>query len=243
MTEAQPDTAETLSVRAIEDVSVESKSPSPAEARLRLLKSGLSAFTRYGYRAATSRMITDPVGMTPAMLNYYFGSKEGFFQKLVELSFTDIDREVADHLREAESKGFTERVRAIIRAHLRLGIEAPTAVEFLLSLTYGPSEANPAVDLAANYQRTAERMSAVFTDAIARGEFEPVVLKDPFELADHLLSLLSHVLSREIRRRRALRGATTLVRSPALKDELESVESRIAQLFFKGVGQGLGIEK
>lgn len=228
------ESSEAISAREIERASIQARSSSSAEARLRLLKSGLSAFTRYGYRAATSRMITDPVGMTPAMLNYYFGSKEQFFQTLVELTFDDIDADVESHLSEAQ--GFAERVRAIVRAHLRLGIEAPTAVEFLLSLTYGPTEGSPVVDLAAKYHRTGHRMSGVFAQALESGEFTPDAPVEPGELADHLLSLLSHALTREIRRRRAGSSSGSLVRSPVLKNEFELVESRILRLFFHGVG-------
>jgi len=62
-----------------------------SEAREQLIQAGLRIFAQHGYSGATVRDICEQAGRNLASINYYFGSKEGFFTAV---------REYAMHLRQ-----------------------------------------------------------------------------------------------------------------------------------------------
>jgi AcrR family transcriptional regulator len=51
--------------------------------KLRIIAAGRTEFARSGLEAASVRAIGDGAGVTPAMINYYFGGKRGLYDAVV----------------------------------------------------------------------------------------------------------------------------------------------------------------
>lgn len=58
-----------------------------AATRQAILASAVAAFTRHGYDGVGVREIAAEAGVTAMLVNRYFGSKEGLFSEVVEVSF------------------------------------------------------------------------------------------------------------------------------------------------------------
>ena len=60
-----------------------------AATREAILNAGVEAFTRHGYDGVGVREIAQAAGVTAMLVNRYFGSKEGLFAEVVDVSVTD----------------------------------------------------------------------------------------------------------------------------------------------------------
>ncbi|HEX7303580.1 TetR/AcrR family transcriptional regulator [Lentzea sp.] len=60
-----------------------------ATTRAAILRAGVEAFTRFGFDGVGVREIAQAAGVSAMLVNRYFGSKEGLFAEVVEVSMTD----------------------------------------------------------------------------------------------------------------------------------------------------------
>ncbi|MGW6441745.1 TetR/AcrR family transcriptional regulator [Lentzea sp. NPDC055074] len=60
-----------------------------AATRAAILRAGVEAFTRFGFDGVGVREIAQAAGVSAMLVNRYFGSKEGLFTEVVEVSMTD----------------------------------------------------------------------------------------------------------------------------------------------------------
>ncbi len=58
--------------------------PSGDETRQRLVDAGIEVFGRFGYEAATTRMLARTAGVNLAAIPYHFGGKEGLYHAVVQ---------------------------------------------------------------------------------------------------------------------------------------------------------------
>jgi AcrR family transcriptional regulator len=64
-----------------------------ARTRRVLLEVAIKRFTRNGYASTTVREIADEAGVNVALINRYFGSKEGLFEACLAAAVTEINRD------------------------------------------------------------------------------------------------------------------------------------------------------
>ncbi|MDX3660133.1 TetR family transcriptional regulator [Streptomyces sp. ID05-26A] len=57
--------------------------------RAAILRAGVEAFTRFGFDGVGVREIAQAAGVSAMLVNRYFGSKEGLFTEVVEVSMAD----------------------------------------------------------------------------------------------------------------------------------------------------------
>jgi len=93
-----------------------------AETRRRVLDAALAVFGEAGYRAATTRQISERAGVTLPVLQYYFGDKEGLYRACAEVivgRFHDLTADVAaDALAALRADGAPEEARQHLKALL-----------------------------------------------------------------------------------------------------------------------------
>ncbi|MDG4826579.1 TetR family transcriptional regulator [Asanoa sp. WMMD1127] len=65
-----------------------SRARNAASTRQAILDAAVTAFTRHGYDGVGVRDIAAAAGVTAMLVNRYFGSKEGLFVEVVDVSFT-----------------------------------------------------------------------------------------------------------------------------------------------------------
>lgn len=88
-----------------------------------LLDAALSAFSHKGIATSSLRAIASAAGVTPALVNYYFGNKEKLLAAVVEERLLPLLTELGKNLRQAGDepielvRGFIQGMRAIVEKH------------------------------------------------------------------------------------------------------------------------------
>lgn len=78
------------------------------DTRAALLEAAREIFAEQGYNGATVRAIATRAGVDPAMVNHWFGGKEGLFTASISLPFDP--REILAHLLEEDPERLAERM-------------------------------------------------------------------------------------------------------------------------------------
>jgi AcrR family transcriptional regulator len=83
--------------------------PAGQDTRTALLDAARAVFAEHGYERATVRVIAARAGVDAAMVNHWFGGKEGLFaQAVLKLPFSPL--ELAEALRDGPDDKFGERI-------------------------------------------------------------------------------------------------------------------------------------
>ncbi|HSC85371.1 MAG TPA: helix-turn-helix domain-containing protein [Pseudomonas sp.] len=69
--------------------------------RQQLLDAATDSFAHHGIQASSLRAIAERAGVTPALLNYYFGSKQKLVEAMVEERFMPLVQRAAARLQQA----------------------------------------------------------------------------------------------------------------------------------------------
>ncbi|MBI5442345.1 MAG: TetR/AcrR family transcriptional regulator [Deltaproteobacteria bacterium] len=141
------------------------------EGRQRLLESAAEIFARKGYAAATVREIVTSARVTPPVLYYHFGNKEGLFLALTKDAWDRFDAVVEEALAEGGSARerflrLSERVFSLFRE--RIG-----TARVLYSVNYGPRERAPHFDFDAYHERFRQVVKHLVEEGIRAGELRP----------------------------------------------------------------------
>ncbi|MGH8371597.1 MAG: TetR/AcrR family transcriptional regulator [Gammaproteobacteria bacterium] len=56
--------------------------------RARLQDAARALFAQHGYAAVSTRAVAEAAGVNPAMIHYYFGSKQGLYEAMISATFT-----------------------------------------------------------------------------------------------------------------------------------------------------------
>jgi AcrR family transcriptional regulator len=190
----------------------------------------MKSFGRRGYAATTLRGIAREASVTAPMVSYYFKTKERLFLTIAEIVMSSLAEDVGRAVdRELP---FHESIEAIVRAHVDLVEQTPAALEFILSLLYGPQEGQPVADIEAMYAETRRMMVKAFERGIESGEFRPRPGFGVYFLVEQLGSLIHDDAIRRFRADRCIR------RNPQRREEVEhhcretSIEIALDHFFF-----------
>lgn len=157
--------------------------------RDRLLKEATALFAHNGYTATPIREIVAQAGVTKPVLYYYFGSKEGLFQAILEEAA--IKQKFL--LEKAVSGEGTARERIhylcnLIYDHIR---ENRDLTMMIHGSIFGPDKLSPAYNFLEFRERTLETIQQMCSEGIASGELtggEPVLM------AQLLLAIIDSVV-------------------------------------------------
>ena len=92
--------------------------------RERLLDAAVQAFAHAGIEASSLRGIAAQAGVTPALINYYFGTKQRLVEAMVEERFLPLIRGVAEELQQAGDEP-RELVERFVRGLSAIVVEHP----------------------------------------------------------------------------------------------------------------------
>jgi len=108
-----------------------------------LIQAAIEAINEYGFSGATVSIIGKNAGVSPAIINHYFGGKNGLFEETMKSlirEFFDILRVQVQQAHDASAK---ERVMAIVRASFSQSQTNPEVVKawmgFWASAMHTPS--------------------------------------------------------------------------------------------------------
>lgn len=142
---------------------------SPAERAI--LRAGIRLFGHRGFGSTSVRQIATEAGVTPPLISYHFESKEGLFLACASIAALGMSSTVMEEI--GASKGLSDLVLRVARAHASFPEQHPDAVRLLLSIGYGPDDGHPEVDLASAWVQIMDALQEQFRVAIVSGEFVP----------------------------------------------------------------------
>ncbi len=139
-----------------------------SDPEIQIMDAAMICFAKTGYSATTMREIGAAAGVTGAMVNYYFGSKEGLYVRIAELSFAALGERI-DRALAVDVVSWQERLRLVIHAYLDFMIEYWSSVEFILDALYGSPGGRPPIDVRKMHEKMEGRIGKVVAADAARG--------------------------------------------------------------------------
>jgi len=145
-------------------------------ARERLLDAALELFTLRGYADTSVREICLAAGVTKPVLYYYFKSKEGIYQQLMEESYSRFEAMLAD----LGSLTGSVRLRVVhfCKSVFDTAVQHLPQVKLIYSIYYGTPQGAPPFNLEQYYDRMLQVISALIQEGIAVGEIRPGNVND-----------------------------------------------------------------
>jgi AcrR family transcriptional regulator len=89
-------------------------------------------FTRKGFAAVKTRDIAEEAGINLALLNYYFRSKEKLFKLIMEESFLQFVKGIAEQFND-ENTNIDEKIEKLVESYIDLFSQYPDLPLFILS--------------------------------------------------------------------------------------------------------------
>lgn len=203
------------------------------EMAAKIMAAGLELFAQKGYAATSVREIVSSADVTNPMLYYYFQSKEGLFNHLVEYLFGAVGRLVEDEMGDADT--IVDQLNAIAWAQIGGARESPIVLKFVYSILFGPPESRPDIDVYGLHLGMIARVRQVMDVAIETGDIRPSADFDALFLTNQFLGSVNEHLMR------ALTIAESIpddrVRGEFLDEFLSREESqRLVRFFLAGAG-------
>lgn len=203
-----------------------------SEAEHEILRQAIRLFGRRGFGGTSMRAIATAADVTAPLIGYHFRNKEGLFEACVQVT-TASSTELL-HVPPQDAMSIADRVRVFAAGHVDFAQRYPEALRFILTVAYGPEDAQPPVDFAAHWRPVVFDLIGRFEDAIERGEFTPRSGATVPRLVRHLLNLVHTEVMGAYEKERFLTDDDDLT---DFMDEgdLDLVEDLVTQ-FFQGAG-------
>jgi len=155
---------------------VEKKKNNEPGVRHALLRAGINLFAEKGYAGSSVREIVSLAGVTKPVLYYYFQSKEGLFQAILDSAAEE--QEVI--LEEALEKPGTalERIAHLYRRIYQGLMENLQLFKLINHLFFGPPQGAPRYDIERFHRRMVEVIKEIYLGGLRQGEVREI---DPEE--------------------------------------------------------------
>ncbi len=101
------------------------------DARERILRAALEAFSDSGFNGATTREIAARAGVPLGLLGYHFGGKPKLWRAAVDRAFVELRSGLDGVLAEARASDERGRLRLLIRAHVGFVARNPEFVRLM----------------------------------------------------------------------------------------------------------------
>ncbi|APR79225.1 transcriptional regulator, TetR family protein [Minicystis rosea] len=209
-------------LRMIDQAGPTTAEMNPQEAHI--LKCAMHSFAESGYAATSVRTIASAAGVTAPTINYYFGSKEGLYQRLVTL-VTSALGEVLDSA-SSKSGPFEARLMALLGAVIDFAVTSPYAAAFMLDALYGSRAGRPGVDVDELERIAHGAVGQLIANAVKSDE---LMLQQGCRVEDlqrMCVMVMEHVIGRDFARNRAV--------SKARRDEMLHQGERLLRIVVRG---------
>lgn len=136
-----------------------------------ILEAAAAEFAEHGYEAATLDRIGDRIGLSKASLYHYVTGKQELLATLLE----QVTEQIGAEAEQPPGTTATARLRAFVRAHVRVTISNPQATvlaENLDALMHRSASAR----LASARRRHEERLANILRAGVDAGEFASVAV-------------------------------------------------------------------
>lgn len=165
-----------------------------------ILTTAMKLFGQKGFEGTSVREIASGADVNPAMISYYFESKEKLFEKLVEYKASYL-KEVFAELVNNASLTQIEKLFIVIDSYIEKMFQSPQFHHLLhreLSLERRPGLKDAISEI---LLRNFVSVRKIIQDGIESGEFEKI---DPELTIASILGTINHILSSEVMCRKIL---------------------------------------
>jgi len=166
-----------------------------SDPELQIMNAAMICFAKTGYAATTMREIGTAAGVTGAMVNYYFGSKEALYVRIAELAFAALGEHV-DTALVVEVVDWQERLRLVTHAYVDFMVEYWSGVEFILDALYGSPGGRPPIDVRKMHEKMEVRIGKVVAADAARGGPKFRKGYGPSDAVEFVMLMLQYVTDR-----------------------------------------------
>ena len=135
--------------------------------RKTLLLSGISLFAEKGYAGTSVREIVSLAGVTKPVLYYYFQSKEGLFQAILDWAAEEQEAILQEVL---QSPGTAlERIVHLYRRIYQGLMENQQLFKLINHLFFGPPQGAPRYDIERFHRRMMEVIKEIYLGGLRQG--------------------------------------------------------------------------
>lgn len=179
------------------------------DTRERIFRAAAQLFAQHGYAAVAMRQIAAAAGVSKPMLYYYFQSKQGLLEALLDAALDNMHRAMDGIL--AGPGSIEDRLRQITRMRFGFAREHPEVVKIYLDVLDDPGRRDM---VARHFDRAVRGMGRV-TGLIVQGQQDGLVRSglDPWMVANALVGVTGIYMRLNLQR-----GLPAL--TDALADEL-----------------------
>ena len=131
--------------------------------------SALDLFASKGYEATSVREICEAAGIAKPTLYHFYGSKEGVYRALIDGTFEQFRKDLADLL--AQGGTAEERLRRMARSYFEYAGARREVMRFVLSLVHNTSTAAPKTDFPTLYEAIVSHVARCVDEGVLSGEF------------------------------------------------------------------------
>lgn len=136
-------------------------------AKADILAAALKAFARDGFEGASMPKIARIADVAPALIHYYFGSKDNLWREAVDHSLGQLRQEAAMIRNATRSLAPLDRLRTMIQAFTQFAASSPD--QFVMVIAEARSDSDRFAWIRENYTKTmTDDLASILTEAIAR---------------------------------------------------------------------------
>lgn len=144
--------------------------------RKTLLLAGISLFAEKGYVSTSVREIVSLAGVTKPVLYYYFKSKEGLFQAILDWAAEEQETILEEALQKPGPA--LQRIVHLYRRIYQGLMENQQLFKLINHLFFGPPQGAPRYDIERFHRRMVEVIKAIYLGGLREGEVTSI---DPEE--------------------------------------------------------------
>ncbi|MFT2097294.1 transcriptional regulator BetI [Marinomonas sp. 2405UD66-6] len=108
-----------------------------------LIEAAIKAIDKYGFSGATVSLIGKKAGVSPAIINHYFGGKDGLYEETMKSLIREFFQILSEEIAKTKNKSVQAKVMAIVRASFSQSQTQPQVVKtwmgFWASAMHTPS--------------------------------------------------------------------------------------------------------
>jgi AcrR family transcriptional regulator len=155
---------------------VERKGNNERGVRKALLLEGIDLFAEKGYASTSVREIVSAAGVTKPVLYYYFQSKEGLFQAILDSAAAELEVMLEEALQKPGTA--LERIVHLYRRIYQGLMENVQLFKLINHLFFGPPQGVPRYDIERFHRRMAKVIKEIYLGGLRQGEVREI---DPEE--------------------------------------------------------------
>jgi len=138
-------------------------------AKEKLLNAATDLFTRRGYSATSVREIVAAAGVTKPVLYYHFGSKEGIYRAIMDLTQEAFNVRLEKVRRRGGPAG--KKLQSLLEEVFDLFLERLSVVRLIFAIYYGPHQGAPDFDFNQFDEAFRKSVLEIVREGVKSGEF------------------------------------------------------------------------